>query len=862
MTAQLLIEETLHPCDAFAISALLKLRPKLADAGLRVPLFRKLLASSEHPDRLGSLRYLIHGNPDLSTEVPLLIESAGDDVWARITRKAVASDPTSGHMVSLLPVVAELNSSQRARLNLHGIDPDGTAKVLVNVEVNVFEWEFTDAERASILRAWENRGELLRSLPLHRGTDGHCYSIKPLHFWRGDFDPPAEVRDLCTILIREADPRLAAIQQQLAPVFDETKMLEVALDNAAHDYWKSIAAALSRIGSPRSDLRERLITAPWLPSISGEFVAPKRVLAHTAYGRTVEFLLAGQTPVAGDPVLESRLSEELRVHDGYSAIGRLFPNAGGFFDLLAPLLVREPRFQIGKIDLRTPDRTTDWLRSFDDAPADIMPVVELVRVVSAGADGLLAQRLVPNLDRAVPIDRLQKILAYLERRHGEADGQAKQKIERVFGAYLGLLAAESECVERLDGLRLLNQEGQWKNPAMLCIASGVARSYQLDPRQAEMLRPVVHTQMPKPLKVGAVPAAPSSVVSLEPAFHRSVDALRQYFDGWLVDEPFCAGAFLALLGDYPPLRKVADEWLDGHRSAEVVRAESALPESMDDRKQHGLHNPIPRHLRMQKQRFLVEVAPPKKDFAVVNLFGTDKMWPGETAFEHLLIGYEISALNVLLEGGLQVHHIHLRPLLATQPADRRRKLLAHTATIIAERVYGVKGLDLGRVLEDMAKGELPDVRNAQTEMLLAAGHYLHQFGVTSPTLKGVLKQYAEAAARKAEGINAGAAKLDGTCSDELLAVASQVLRGLIEKDEAVRRVILDGVTRKLRDSRYRFDADTPRSAVSDYLKQVDQFGDSILWTVVLSTRGAKTKIAVGLKALTIPSRLFAIKGVE
>src|SRR5262249_12487425 len=128
-------------------------------------------------------------------------------------------------------------------------------------------------------------------------------------------------------------------------------------------------------------------------------------------------------------------------------------------------------------------------------------------------------------------------------------------------------------------LRLLNRAGDWTDPARLCAGvTGVDPAQTLDAEQEEILRQRGKVQKPRELKppAGAVARAGNHLLA---EWHKAAGRLNEYFGDWAAvseDAGAWAGAFLSLLGDFEPVRKLAEKYLPRGRSADYVRSAVGL----------------------------------------------------------------------------------------------------------------------------------------------------------------------------------------------------------------------------------------------------------------------------------------------
>jgi hypothetical protein len=805
-------------CEQPGVLAALAAGPPLADTGRRTRLLEYLLtrppSGPESKAWRGGVRYLLHGRPESADEpFPLYVgqRNAGG-VWAKLARAALEASGGGWRVIPPGPLTDLLLWEQHAQsLKVCGIDPESVAQLLREVGPEKIDIGFGPQEQEEVLSRLPEAQDILKALPLHEGMDGRLHRIGARSYWKETWytlEGPlaAKVR----LLRRCEKEHLAAIQRPLAPVLNPVEVLKFAAAESAHEYWDTVMDALTKAGTLPSDLRATLANMEWLPLRGGGAAAPARVL----YDPDLQEAIAGVLPTApaGGPVSPTALRADVGVHRGFEALVRhkLFPARDQLLSRLGGALQAQERFRVGPLPFTGADAIEDWLQAFRDAPSDVMPVRDLLACVHEVDPTMCRSHFIPNLTGEIAAERLERVLTFLRERHASPAATQLSKLLQVHNAYLRVAAADAAGFPKLlPRLRLRNQVGGWADPTRLCAGvTGIDPAETLDRDQEEVVRHRVKVQKPREFRAADLSAGPTVGHHLAAEWHTAVRYLENYFDRWAAaseDVAGWAGAFLSLMGDFEPVRRLAEKYLPHGRSPEYVRAAAGLRERTREAGGGKTVTEGPVQI-MTLQRFLVEVTEPKPTIRVVNLLGEAFNARAASRTNDLLIGYGLRKLDVLLEGDLQVHWLHLRRIdpARTDPADLRR-LLEETADRILREVYGQKDGSLRDVLTELCEGEEFGVRSAQAVLLEGAGHYLRQFGLTSPpALREVLRHYDEAADRRAEERAAAehCRELDGETAEAKSDRARRRLQELIETDKEVRDAILAAVRRKLSGYRY------------------------------------------------------------
>jgi hypothetical protein len=294
---------------------------------------------------------------------------------------------------------------------------------------------------------------------------------------------------------------------------------------------------------------------------------------------------------------------------------------------------------------------------------------------------------------------------------------------------------------------------------------------------------------------------------------QAVDTFREYFDPWRIHSEELAawaGAFLALLGDHPPLQDLAGEFLPSDRTIEFVRTQAGLGEA--DHVVDGRFIRETARRMLEIQRFVVLVADPEIPVSVLNLFGETMNVDVNRELENLLIEYGQDSVETPKEYRYRIRCLHLRKI---KPSDHEptvlRGLLAETGKLVLRVVYGQIDPDFAGVLGELSGENNFAVRVTQLAFLNGATYALRLLGLTQTPhkpLQDILKEFDTAALKKAEKEawerkgSKGDEELFGDDPQKIERLARNRLQRLVETDAVVQTEIGDAMRRKLAEYRY------------------------------------------------------------
>jgi hypothetical protein len=833
IASELFSENTPRVADETSLLVALGKYPPLATLTVaRKSLFRRLLVSQTQSHtsawRIG-LRYLLTGGADLSTDAELFLPSGRIGALTRLTSAALALLGQPGRVLESGELSSALSPDQSKQLGVTTLDSDGVAKLLREVGPERIQLVFSKDETDRILREFTEDFDILKNLPLHEGFDGQFHRISKCTFWvQNDFFPPESLVPHFVHLRLNAKPDLAAIQKQIAPEFSPEEAVRLASELSPSTHWSAILSALGRLAKPNPEI---LPKGAWLPTQNGEFAGPGQVLDDQDLQGEITRVLNMVERQATDPLSVEELHENVRHHPDFKTLRRFLPRRHSVVEKLAGLLRKNNQLSIGDLsgsmDLRNPDEVGIWIDAFRDAPDEVMPLRGLVEKVFLADASSCIERLLPSLRYAIPQARLERIFRHLRAQH---TAKRHDSIFLLHNTYLKLMMTDCGLArELLPELKLLNEAGDWVDPDTLCAGvTGLDHTRTLSREQQDILSGVITTTpAPSVIRPSRDGEAIPSITLIDEALKNAVGTLRDYFDPWRNhSEEFAAwaGAFVALLGDYPPLQQLAAELLPADRTSDFVRTQAGF-RSTDHLVNGRFITETARHM-LEIQRFVVAVVDPAQSVDVANLFGRPMRVKVPHHFENLLIGWGQDEIESPKACPNRIRFLHLRRVdLANTEPEELRCQLAETGKLVLRVVYGQQDADFGGVLEELGGENNFAVRVSQLAFLNGATYALRLLGLTQTShkqLRHVLAEFDAAAQRKAEveacdkKKSKGDKDLLGDDPQKIERLTRNLLQKLIENDSQVQTEIGDAMRRKLAEYRYQ-----PQSVLFELFQNAD-----------------------------------------
>jgi len=356
-----------------------------------------------------------------------------------------------------------------------------------------------------------------------------------------------------TLVVPHRDKVLAQIQRNAwDKVLTHREVVGQAIGHRPEAHWDTLLRAMASAGPLGREQTELLTERTWIPTADGTFVSPNEVVYDEKFNDEMAAAVKRAAPSAGDPVPFTRLHHDVRMHVGFAALKRLFPDRKQALSKLGGLLGRSPQFHTGNVE-----GVAEWCEAFGGAPPDIMAAVSLITQVHRHAPDECRSHLLPALDKRPSLDRLEKVLAFLRERHDRAAGPSGV-IRRMHDGYLKQAANDPQFGDLLPRLRLLNSADpqRWVPVREMCAGvDGIDHSRALDPLQDDILGSRV-ARLPDQ-RLDAAEGSAGAIAAAE----REFDASRDYFLLWRGTELLSAwaGAFVSLLGNHEPIRTLAME---------------------------------------------------------------------------------------------------------------------------------------------------------------------------------------------------------------------------------------------------------------------------------------------------------------
>lgn len=813
-TARTLFAETPPPRgDTTGVLVHLQTAPGLRAPAARTPLVRRLMAATGdeffRARRRWAVRYLIHANRDLSAKGDVYLPTGGAEVWARFARTGLSALGQADHLLPWNELAHELNSHQREELGLRPLDPDSVADILDRVPDLSGLGVEDDGERDAVLRGLQQHPKLIRRLPLHDRVGGGRVCLTDDSYWRdGAGVGLGKLADVVTLVIPHADEVLAAIQKKAwGKILTHREVVSLAVRHGPAAHWDTLLTAMASAGPLGREQAEPLTAMPWIPTADGSFVSPNAVLYDEKFNDEIAAAVKRAAPSAGDPVPFILLLHDVRVHVGFTALKRLFPDRKQALSKLGGLLGRSPQFHTGNVE-----GVGEWCEAFRDVPPDIMAAAPLISQVHRHALDECRSHLLPALDKQPTLDRLEKVLAFLRARHDRAAGPAGV-FRRTHDGYLKQAANDPKFGDLLPRLRLLNSADpqRWVPVRELCAGvDGIDHSRALDPVQDDILGSRV-ARLPAQ-RLDAAEGSPGASAAAEREFDASAARLRDYFLPWRRTELLSAwaGAFVSLLGNHEPLRTLAMELLPHGYLPEIVRTNAGWQGTPP-----GIH----------QRRVLVRVTDPREPIEVRNLVGEPMTVTAVENARTLLIGYGLDPVEHRLPNReLRVRCLDLR---ATDPTavTNLREVLGETGNLVLRVYYGVREQDarFQDALDSFRGDDEYGLQFAQEMFLNEGGDALRNRGLSRPNdpgLRALIGRFKQAEERKAQQQIAEQydpnQSLPGDSALVLAYRARNELRRLIEGDRQAQAAILAGVRGRLVQAGY-----TPESVLFELFQNAD-----------------------------------------
>ena len=571
----------------------------------RIALIAQLLADASDESVKQAIRFLIHGNPGhRRAGGTIYLRLAGNDStakWNNVIHTVLDHQKRSWQLVdsSFAPGI---NDDQKCTLDLRMCGAESFRKLCGGVNADVATLQL--APFHDFLLTHLNEGthsdpdadnKLLRRLLIHQYGENQFTTLDD-DVWLAPEateslpDELAEAwRELCQnakIVKRSTAPNVGTRQQELFKpnILTHNGIIRLACKQTGPSrFAKLILHYLGPIGNPEKETSTALRTASWMPLTRGGtstlgnllwLEGAEKPLEDIARHRSAESLV----------ITRAAIDVDFGEHTGAwnTLKSQLIPKGDEAIALLTSAFGGNASLHFGLSKLTTPDALGTWLKAVDGCETDIFPVVSLVRAVwpatqgqegeakpawAVKVAGVFAKEWSNNLTI-----RYDTALEALRNRHREANADVQSAITHVFHDYLASAVRAgrwSECYRTEADFTLLNQEGAWTPISQLVVPiNGIARRALADEHAVRALGFMRAVEADDPL--------PGAIIDEADNDAELATLLRKY--GAAVSETLPAklwGIHVALLGETPAVKALADELTDGR--TETIRDELCGP---------------------------------------------------------------------------------------------------------------------------------------------------------------------------------------------------------------------------------------------------------------------------------------------
>lgn len=797
-----------YQCTPSNALEVIKLIPPLGSAKSRGELLLTFLKYEDGPiptESRQAYRYLLHGNKEHYFSDQSLVAHIQDQdqgLWGRLYRIVV---DRKGLVWTCVPieVSALLNQSHRNELGVVNADRNGTARLLVehsddlkNVEIDFL----TDRDREQILEEIRDP-TVLKNLRIHLTTRGDYTRIDGHTFLEDGVSVCSYFHTRLNIVKRYSDAQLLKRQSELIPLLSPEQVIrEVMSIEKPVEHWPIIANALSNVlVKTFSGVADLLKAGEWIPVRNGHAVSPKKVL----WLQGLESVLSGLKISAElGYVGKSEILGELWRHDGFKMQrDRILPGPDERLEMLGEVLSESGEYNIG-LRIESDEELESFVTQFKSR--NLLPVADIIHLLrekSTATAHQINSKLLSHLVQSPTPEIIVAVLTHLAKEHEQSFSDQKRKCLYWHHRFLALFR-DCEAYEQLIiTIRLMNQLGQWKTTAELCVGqTGIAPEDVLCDEQSEILASktgIAGEQHPDEASSSGDRLQTLGVESedLEEAIENGVRTLREYFQPWRGRVPEeLVGAFLCCLGDHPGIQKLAEENL-GQRSIEATREAFDWPTML--KQGTGYSETI--HESMQKQRLLVRVIP--GDSVEVESIARSRFRASMSQeTRSIFVGQTFKAL---WRDGLshRVSNLGLRTIeLDSFGSEGELSLvLRRSLEELFLNVFIRKSSNLESLWEELAKSEQLDVHIAQSLLLDSIILILRQMGIdkSHTELRKILDRYDAIRKRMAEAQakNNGESRAEA-CVEEIYEL-KQELRSELEESTEIQSAILGALRRKI-----------------------------------------------------------------
>lgn len=567
----------------------------------RSVLIGKLLSEASNPTVKSAIRYLLHVSFDhCNTDGALFVSVGGNDSaskWNEVIKTALEHKGESWRLVDAT-FAAGINDQQKGFLDLKMCGVDAFRSLCKEADKAVGELPLHPFHEFLLTHLNDGThsdpdadNKLLRTLSIHCHGDNLFTSVEE-SVWLAPETGTALSNDLLQIweklstnakIVRRSRNNTVVLRQQelfKERVLNPNGIIRLACQqDRPQDFAMLIVHHLSLLGTPEKETSDCLKKAPWLPLTDGRNTKLSNLLWIEGADDQIQRMTHYRVH---DSCVVTRAEIALDLTEAWSALKYSRPNEDETLGLLKTAFGRIPKLHFGLSKMSSADELGAWLKAVDGCEADISPAVPLIRAFwptkqKGEAEGkrTWAVKVAAIFAREWSGEdavRCDTALEALRNRHQESDIETRDVIIRVFHDYLAAAVRGG----RWDGeyrsdtdFTLLNQLGAWTPVSQLVIPiAGIARRALADERAIRALGFASKAEADDPL--------PGAIIGQAMDDGALAALLRDY--GATISEQLSVklwGIFVALLGETPTLRALADE-LTGGRT-ETIRDELCGP---------------------------------------------------------------------------------------------------------------------------------------------------------------------------------------------------------------------------------------------------------------------------------------------
>ncbi|MBK5966795.1 hypothetical protein CCR95_22645 [Thiocystis minor] len=399
-----------------------------------------------------------------------------------------------------------------------------------------------------------------RMLPLHECTDGRrCDLLRERIYLDTGRPAPVDFADQLRIIRRSHNDDLRRYQQRLiTPPFDARERLDLLLSAAQPArFVEMILDDVRDLDRTLDvDLKQALKTARWVPYLAGAAFTPSDIIDCEDPSGLIRDLATQHQDGAYSFV--DLLPQSILDHPGFSLVRDLGLLAQGDDALktLGLLIGELPDYHLGALE----DEPTDLLQALPvlaEMPRNLEPAkgwALLLSLTQAHHPEDVVSYVYPEMASELD-DELEIVLRVLRwiRRQGKPNPPRRA----AFNLYLQRFAALPGAEEKLGALEFMDSGGDWRHANELCAkAEDIERRFVLHEDHYRILRDLVVPANALSAKSDATsPASPT----VEGAAFATL--LEDYFDTWRDKIPDALiGAFVFVCGTTPEVKHLVEKY--------------------------------------------------------------------------------------------------------------------------------------------------------------------------------------------------------------------------------------------------------------------------------------------------------------